>query len=330
MRMLSEDQPLGPEAASTCRWKKDCEMGSSSPYRCFVLLCSVSLILWWHTIVTTFALALQNDAYTHILLILPISVALIFLGWRSRKAQPEPNFRAGCTLIVVAALIEFVCGRWGRAGSLAVDEQLSLGMLAVVTWWIGAFVGCFGPRFSRPSGFPLCFLLWLVPLPEVALNYIVSLLEQGSASAAHLLFAIARVPVTQDGVRLSIPGLTFEVAKECSSIRSSLMLVVTTMVMAHLLLRSPWGKACVILAVIPLSIAKNGLRIFTLSILGVYVDQGFLHGRLHRNGGILFFLLFLAGLFVLLRLVGWAECRTRARLVITNTGLPIRIANVGT
>ena len=184
------------------------------------------------------------------------------------------------------------------------------------------------PAFPGRSVFPLCFLLWLVPLPEIALNHIVSLLEQGSAYAAHLLFAIARVPVTQDGVRLSIPGLTFEVAKECSSIRSSLMLVVTAMVMAHLLLRSPWGKACVILAVIPLSIAKNGLRIFTVSTLGVYVDQGFLHGRLHHDGGVLFFLLFLAGLFGLLRLVGRAEQRTRGRPMTTNTVLSIRMPKV--
>jgi len=91
--------------------------------------------------------------------------------------------------------------------------------------------------------FPLCFLLWLVPLPEFALNHIVSFLQKGSAYAANLLFAIAHVPVTQDGLRLTIPGLTLEVAEECSSIRSSLMLLVTTIVLAHLLLRSAWDKA---------------------------------------------------------------------------------------
>ena len=155
--------------------------------------------------------------------------------------------------------------------------------------------------------FPLCFLLWLVPLPEFALNHIVSFLQQGSVYAAGQLFAIAHVPVTQDGLLLSIPGLTLEVAKECSSIRSSLMLLVTSMVLAHLLLRSAWGKGLVILAAIPLSVAKNGLRIFVVSMLGAYVDPGYLHGRLHHDGGIVFFLVFLAGFFVLLRLVGWAE-----------------------
>jgi exosortase len=153
----------------------------------------------------------------------------------------------------------------------------------------------------------------LVPIPDFALSHIVSFLQQGSAYAARLLFEIARVPVMQDGVLLSIPGLRLEVAQECSSIRSSLMLLVTSMVLAHLLLRSAWGKGLVILAAIPLSLAKNGFRIFTIAVLAVYVDPGFMHGWLHHDGGIVFLLLFLAVLFALLRLVGWAERKIAAR-----------------
>jgi exosortase len=164
--------------------------------------------------------------------------------------------------------------------------------------------------------FPLCFLLWLVPIPEFAVNRIVSFLQQGSASAANLLFAAAGVPVTRDGLMLSIPGLTVEVAQQCSSIRSSLMLLVTTMVLAHVLLRSVWGKALVILAAFPLSFAKNGFRIFTVSMLAAYVDPSYLHGRLHHNGGVVFLLLSLAGVFLLIWLVRWAEPKTTAQSAV--------------
>jgi len=200
------------------------------------------------------------------------------------KGTAEPDFRAGLALLVLAILIGFIGGRWRGPASLSVGMQLSLDMLAVVTWWIGSFVCCFGNRVSRMYVFPLCFLLFLVPLPEFALTHVVSFLQRGSAYAAKLLFAIAGIPVTQDGLRLTIPGLTLEVAEECSSIRSSLMLLVTTMVLAQLVLRSAWGKGVVILAAIPLSIAKNGFRIFTLSMLAVYVDPSFLHGWLHHQG----------------------------------------------
>jgi exosortase len=292
-------------------------MVSLSPYRNFVLLCVVSLVLWWHTLLSTLMLALRQDAYTHILLILPISFTLVFSEWRSRKAQPEPDFRSGLALLVLALLIGFIGAIWWR-GSLTADVQLFLGMLAVVTWWIGSFVCCFGTRTTRMFIFPLCFLLLLVPLPEFALNHVVGFLQQGSAHAASLFFAIARIPVAQEGVVLSIPGLTVEVAKECSSIRSSLMLLVTTMVLAQLFLRSNWGKILVSVAAIPLSVAKNGLRIFTLSMLGVYVDPSYLHGRLHHSGGILFFVLSLGGLFALLAAVRWAERKTTSQSPSSN------------
>jgi exosortase len=256
---------------------------------------------------STLALALRDDAYTHILLILPISVVLIVTE-RNRR-EPRPSFRAGSALLVLAAMAGVAGLELARAGIITADLRLSLEMFAVVTWWIASFIFCFGGRIFQTCIFPLCFLLWLIPIPNIALNHVVYFLQQGSASAARFLFTIAGIPVSQDGAVVAIPGLTLEIAKECSSIRSSLMLVVTTMVMAHLLLRSIWGKALVILATIPLSIAKNGLRIFILSVLAVYVDPGFLKGRLHHQGGIVFFLLSLASLSALIWLVGWAESK---------------------
>ena len=106
--------------------------------------------------------------------------------------------------------------------------------------------------------------------------------------------------MAQNGVLLTIPGLTVEVAQECSSIRSSSMLLVTTMVLAQLLLRSPWRKALVIGVAVPLSVAKNGLRIFTIAMLATRVDPAYLTGRLHHEGGIVFFMIALIGVFVLL------------------------------
>jgi exosortase/archaeosortase family protein len=44
-------------------------------------------------------------------------------------------------------------------------------------------------------------------------------------------------------------------------------------------------------------ILKNGIRIATLTLLAMYVDPGFLYGRLHHQGGIVFFLI---GLVLLL------------------------------
>jgi exosortase/archaeosortase family protein len=60
--------------------------------------------------------------------------------------------------------------------------------------------------------------------------------------------------------------MTVEVARECSSIRSSLMLLLTTMVRTEAL-HSIWRQALIIAIEVPLSVAGNGLRIFVLAML---------------------------------------------------------------
>jgi len=291
-----------------------------SPSFLFSILALISLALWWRALASTFDLALHDDQFTHIFLILPISAALIFLDWKSAKPGSIRHAKVFPSLLLSAVLANSIV-RW-IAVSLSYDVQLSLSMLALVAFWIASFGLCFGDGPSRRALFPLFFLLGMVPFPDFLLNPIVAGLQRGSAAAAHLLFAAARVPVAQRGVLLHIPGLTLEVARECSSMRSSAILVVTTMVLAHLLLHSPWRKALIIAVAIPLSIAKNGLRIFVIAMLATRVDRSFLTGRLHRQGGIIFLLIALAAILLLIWILRKGEEEAAKRRAQNPQSLP--------
>jgi exosortase/archaeosortase family protein len=81
-----------------------------------------------------------------------------------------------------------------------------------------------------------------------------------------------------------------EVAEQCSGIRSSVCLVITSVLAGYLFLKKGWSKVVLVLSVFPITVFKNALRIVTLSLLAAYVDPGFI-GRswLHTSGGIPFF-----------------------------------------
>jgi exosortase len=273
----------------------------------FAALVIISIAFWWTSLASLFALASGDEQYTHILLILPVSAALIFLERKSLALSTRPSPTVGLALLVVAATVN-VAVKWRALQST--DAQLSLNILVLVAWWLAAFNFCFGTRAFRRAIFPLCFLFWMVPLPSIVLTPIVTLLQQGSAASAHLLFAAVGIPVAQRGMLIHIPGLTLEVAPECSSIRSSMMLIVTTTVLAHSLLRSSGRRIAVVVAAIPLAVAKNGLRIFVLGVLATRVNPSFLTGRLHRQGGVVFFLIALAAIFLLLWILHRSETRS--------------------
>jgi exosortase len=277
---------------------------------------AVSIVFWWRALAETLKLALSNDAYTHILLILPCSAALIYLNGKNSRAHNLERDRpsaslAGAVLLVVAVLIAGYA-RWGMtlsAGDLPNSLRLSLSMLALVVWWISSVIFCFGPPTFRSLLFPLCFLFLIVPLPQFVLDSIVEFLQYQSAFASRILFRAAGVPATQDGIMVFIPGLNIEVARECSSIRSSLILIVITLIVAELFLRTWWRKALLVAAAIPLSVAKNGLRIFTIGELGTRVDPAFLNGKFHHNGGVIFLGIAVVCMLALLWILQRAESR---------------------
>jgi len=98
--------------------------------------------------------------------------------------------------------------------------------------------------------------------------------------------------VLREGIVFHLPNISISVAPQCSGIRSSLALVITSVLAGHMFLKKGWNKTLLVLAVIPITMLKNGIRIVTLSLFAVYVDKRVLtDSALHTDGGIVFFIL---------------------------------------
>lgn len=252
--------------------------------------------------------ALSVDQYSHILLVVPVSAALFYVSRKSLLQDRRYSLAGGAVLAVLVAAFFYA-----RAHTAALSRSacLSLSMLFFVTWCLAGFLLCYGTPVFRRAAFPLLFLILMVPLPDSALERTISMLQDGSATASCTLFRAAHIPYVRHGIVVQLPKLDIEIAEECSGIRSSLILLLSGLVLAHLYLDSAWKKAVLTLSVIPITVAKNGLRIFVLSVLGMYVDPSFLSGKLHRDGGILFFALAFAPLGALIWLLQKVRLRRR-------------------
>lgn len=249
-------------------------------------LLAISVVLWKQPLTSTLNLALVSDAHTHILLIVPLSLALIFGRRKEAIATVTVERWAGAIVPGLALLIRGFTV-W-NTGPLSPDNTLSLSMFSLVVWWIGSVVVCYGMQTIWTLLFPLCFLFLIVPFPDPILDWMTQTLQHQSSVASEWLFRAGRIPVTRDGVFLSIPGLEIEVARECSSIRSSTMLIIITLVLANLFLQTWWRQALLVAIALPLSVVKNAVRIFTIAVLTTRVNPAYMTGRLHRHGGIIF------------------------------------------
>ena len=278
-----------------------------SKHAAFLACLVLSVGIWWHPLSATWQLATSNDGYTYILLIVPLSISLAYLE-RKNIAPVAGGKRWIGTMLLGIVLLWRICITW-NPWQLTASEGLSASMFALALWWLGVVIAFFGMEIFRSHLFPLCFLFLIVPLPERALNWTMVFLQHQSAWAASALFQLTGAPVTRDGVVLSIPGLTLLVAEECSSIRSSTMLVIVVLILAHLFLKTAWRRIVLVLATIPMSIIKNAIRIFTVAELGTRVNLSYLHGSFHRHGGILFLSLAVLGIVLLLWLLRRGELK---------------------
>ena len=277
----------------------------------FALLAALTLVAFWAPLSTLIRFSFQHEHYSHIILV-PLVSASLFLLERGRIfLHVEARWGAGLGLVFAGALLYWFGQR--HLASSSENDQLAIAIFSVVVIWVGGFVLCYGLRAFRSGLFPLLFLFLMVPIPDFFLNRAIFWLQTGSAEVSYAVFQLVGVPVLRDGFFFSLPGLTIEVSQECSGIRSSLALMITSLLAGHLFLRSAWTKAVLTLATLPLLIVKNGIRIVTLSLLSVYVDPSFLTGRLHHQGGILFFLLALAVLALVLSLLKTSERTVKAR-----------------
>jgi len=248
--------------------------------------------------------ALANDYDSQILFVVPISVLFLY----RKRREVFANVRWDC----VPGLILFFAGV--ALGILPVliahfrsDDYLWIRVLGLVILWIASFVFFYGVPAFRTARFPLLFLFLLLPFPDFLVERAVALLQQGSAFVAFSLFKALSVPVMREGLVFHVPTLDLEVTKECSGIRSSVILLVTTLLAGEFVLRSLWRKMVLVLCVIPIVVLKNGLRIVTISLLTIYVNRGFLHGWLHQSGGVVFYILGLLSLLPILNLLKRGE-----------------------
>lgn len=272
----------------------------------FLLVLTAVIAAFWEPLNDLYALSDKQEHYSHIVLIPWLSLYAFYVDRAKILSSKEWNPFLGLALMALGAF-----GSWQVDAAIAGPDVLSAKILgfAIVCW--GAFIFCYGVAAARAFSFGLLFLLCMVPLPAAVLTAAVTFLQRSSAEVTDVVFGVLGIPYYRDGFIFRLSNLTIHIAEECSGIRSTLSLVITSLVAGHFFLRSWWGKWALVIVVVPLAIVKNAFRIVGLTMLANYVDPSFItDSALHRYGGIPLFVVSLAILLFLAWLIRGIEKRT--------------------
>ena len=275
----------------------------------FLLLILLSVPVFWNSLAATVHYSLsrdnQFDKYSYIFAIPFISIALVLFDKRRIFRVVRYSPPAGVVLLLAGVALNGFAGH--ILPQIGTNDLLSVRILGLVLFWLSAFILCYGTQAFRAGLFPLGFLMLAVPIPDSILEKPVTAVQYGSTEVCSLVFTVVGVPVLRNGTVFSLAHNTIEVAKECSGIHSTFAILIISLVAGHLFLSSVWKKSVLVLLALPIVCVTNGFRIAGLTLLAEYVNASFLHGSLHRRGGLGFFLLALLMLFGILQLLRRAE-----------------------
>lgn len=267
-------------------------------------------------------ISLRNPMYSHALLIPWVSLYIFWADRKSIFSKTAYSLYSGAGLMAISLLL--VLYQKYQLGSLSQIDTLSLLISCLVIWIIGGFLLVCGRQSFKRALFPLLFLGFMIPLPSFVLDPVVRILQLGSAWSAKTVLSLLRVPAYADGVLISLPGVTVEVAKACSGVGSALALFILSAVACYMYLKTNGRRIVFLLSVIPITIFKNGMRIATLAILGTYVDIHYLtNSALHSYGGKPFFLVAILMMAPIFWMLKKSEIRARKKAGIEKNKQPL-------
>ncbi len=269
---------------------------------------TVALVLlssaFWQVLVELLSASRRDDLFSHIPFVPVVSLIL------ARRSQEAMGTRQASPLLaaIVGGLGIFLLAAawwWGKsAGNASPLDVLSLQTAALLCAVLAAGLGFLGREAVRQAGFAWAFLLFMIPLPPGPEDWLAGFLQHGSAIAAGWFFELSGIPFRKEDLLFHLPGITLRVAPECSGIRSTLILFMTSLVAGQIMLERKWQRLLLAALVIPLGIARNAFRIAFLGWLCVRYGPEMIHSAIHRQGGPVFFalsILPLVGIVLLLR-----------------------------
>ena len=267
----------------------------------FTAYTTVSAAVFSESLHNLVRLGLSSTTYSYVLAVPFISLVLVL-----RQKKQIFRYRSLITVRTVAFLIFIVSATWlirccGWLWGNVNNSLMFYAVLLTASILLGFRISYGAPAF-RAGRFPLVFLFVIAPPPEFLMDKVIRVLQVASAQLTYWIFVLTGTPVFRVGTRLAVPGVTIEVAPECSGIRSTVAVLITCLIAGYLLLRTPLSRGILLLAALPVVVIKNGIRIAALTLLSIHVDPSFLTGRLHREGGFLFFGV---GLLILLPVLRW-------------------------
>lgn len=240
----------------------------------------------------------DDGYYSHGFLVPFISAYVIYKWWpRLSKIQVKPGWFALVLLFPLLAVIR-------AAYQTEIMQLMSLALIAAILlgiWFVA------GIRWMFALMLPTLYLLFMLPVWTGAIdNYTNPLQIISSQVAFFMLQATGFNPLADGSTVIHLNNFVLDVGVPCSGLKLILAVTAFTTFFMMIARLNFWGNAIMVLMVLPLCLAINGLRIALIGVVGDLYgpDAGM---KFHDYSGYITLLVCFFILFKIARWLGWKD-----------------------
>jgi exosortase len=227
-----------------------------------------------------------------------VPIVVLWIVWKQRarwESLPAEPSLWGLAVLAAGAGMQFIS---------ALGGGLFAGSLAFLVSVAGAVLSLGGFAWLRELAWPLLLTLFMLPKLASAYNQVTLPLQLLASRIAAGILTAAGIGVIREGNILDVAGHRVWVVEACNGIRYLLSLGFMAVVFAYLADAKPWMRVALLVAAVPIAILANAARVAAAAWLPS-LDAG----TPHAISGVVLFVLCLATLAVVRRLVNKAYAR---------------------
>jgi exosortase D (VPLPA-CTERM-specific) len=260
------------------------------------ILLGLFIAAYWIPLKTIVNVWWTDEDYSYGFLI-PLFSA--YLLWEKRKVLRSIQFKTAWP--VLPFLIFFVLlSLYGILGS---SGNISMPAVPILIILFTAF--CFGMETIRRLIIPLGFLIFMIRIPPSIEGSLGLYLKQISSKLGGAIIALFNISVNVSGNIIDLGVTQLQVVDACSGMRYLFPLMALGIVYAYFFEKVIWKRVFCVLATIPIAVLTNTLRIGITGILTNYYGPTVAQGFFHSFSGWLLFMVALACLFLLGRILAF-------------------------
>ena len=253
---------------------------------CAIFFVALIIAIFYQTAWSIVSIWIRSETFAHGFLIIPIVLWMVW-GRRHELLQHLGSVERFATLPLI------LCGLIWLLASLVdvlVVQQYSLVGIIIFGVW-----GILGSQASKTILFPLAYLLFLVPIGESLVPW----LMEFTATFTVILIELTGIPVYREGLFFYLPSGNWSVVEACSGIRYLIASMTLGCLYAYLTYRSIKKRLIFIVASAIVPIIANSLRAYIIVMLGHLSDMKIATGVDHLIYGWVFFGIVISILFLI-------------------------------